>query len=115
MISRKPSKQRLFRKNAPMHVRRKIMSSTLSKELRSKYKKRSIPVRKGDEVLIMRGSFKGVKGKVVEVNRRKYKVFIDGVFIEKKNGTKVKVGIDSSNLMIINVDNSDAKRFGDAK
>ncbi|XP_074206386.1 ribosomal protein uL24-like [Camelus bactrianus] len=36
--------------SAPSHVRRKITSSPLSKELRQKYNVRSMPIRKDDEV-----------------------------------------------------------------
>ena len=39
--------------NAPSHIRRKIMSSPLSKELRQKYSVRSIPIRKDDEVQVL--------------------------------------------------------------
>ncbi|XP_037656865.1 60S ribosomal protein L26-like 1 [Choloepus didactylus] len=39
--------------NAPSHVRRKIMSSPLSKELRQKYNVRSMPIRKDDEVQVV--------------------------------------------------------------
>ena len=38
---------------APSHIRRKFMSSPLSKELRGKYNVRSRLVRKDDEVVIM--------------------------------------------------------------
>jgi large subunit ribosomal protein L24 len=114
--SKKPSKQRKYRAKAPTHVRRKIMSSHLSPELRKKHKKRSTPVRKGDEVIIMRGSFKGTKGKVEEVNRKRYKVFVENIFYEKKDGTKTKIGIDTSNLMITSLNLDDPKRFkGDLK
>ncbi|XP_015393241.1 60S ribosomal protein L26-like 1 isoform X1 [Panthera tigris] len=44
------SKNRKRHFNAPSHVRRKIMSSPLSKELRQKYNVRSMPIRKDDEV-----------------------------------------------------------------
>jgi len=43
------------------------MSSPLSKELRAQYGARSIPVRKDDEVLIVRGKYKGREGKVTQV------------------------------------------------
>ncbi len=111
--SKKPSKQRKFRRTAPMHIRRKLMSSHLSKELREKYKRRSLPVRKGDEVIIMRGEFKGIKGKVEEVKRKTYKVYIENVYREKKNGTKIRVGFDASNLMITKLNLDDPKRLGE--
>ena len=43
--------------NAPSHIRRKIMSSPLSKELRQKYNIRSMPIRKDDEVQVVRGHY----------------------------------------------------------
>ncbi|KAB1260117.1 60S ribosomal protein L26-like 1 [Camelus dromedarius] len=39
--------------SAPSHVRRKITSSPLSKELRQKYNVRSMPIRKDDEVQVV--------------------------------------------------------------
>ncbi|XP_059734739.1 ribosomal protein uL24-like isoform X1 [Bos taurus] len=47
------SKNRKRHFNAPSHVRRKIMSSPLSKELRQKYNVRSMPIRKDDEVQVV--------------------------------------------------------------
>jgi hypothetical protein len=52
---------------APSGLKRKIMSSPLSKELRAEHGARSIPVRKDDEVLIVRGKYKGREGKVTQV------------------------------------------------
>lgn len=48
--SRRKNRKRHF--NAPSHVRRKIMSSPLSKDLRQKYNVRSMPIRKDDEVQV---------------------------------------------------------------
>jgi large subunit ribosomal protein L26e len=48
--SRRKNRKRYF--NAPSHIRRKLMSSPLSKELRQKYNVRSMPVRKDDEVQV---------------------------------------------------------------
>lgn len=110
--SSKPSKQRVFRREAPMHVRRKLMSSHLSPALRKELKRRSLPVRKGDEVIVLRGSHKGVKSKVESVNRKRYRVLLEGVDYERKNGSKVSVPFDSSNLLITSLDKSDSKRFG---
>ena len=61
--SSNPGKQRKYVYNAPMHIRRKLLTANLSEELRKKHNKRSIPLRKGDEVEIMRGEFKKKKGK----------------------------------------------------
>jgi len=40
------------------------MSCTLSKDLRKKHGVRCMPIRKDDEVLITKGTYKGNKGKV---------------------------------------------------
>lgn len=59
--SRRKNRQRHF--SAPSHIRRKIMSAPLSKELRKKYNVRSIPIRKDDEVMV-RKNFKLLKFKL---------------------------------------------------
>lgn len=48
--SRRKNRCRHF--SAPSHIRRKLMSSPLSKELRQKYNVRSMPIRKDDEVQV---------------------------------------------------------------
>ena len=44
------------------------MTAPLSKDLKNKYSVRSLPIRKDDEVIVMRGSNKGREGKVIQVN-----------------------------------------------
>ncbi|KAK7827497.1 hypothetical protein U0070_026703, partial [Myodes glareolus] len=95
------SKNRKRHFNAPSHIRRKIMSSPLSKELRQKYNVRSMPIRKDDEVQVVRGHYKGQQiGKVVQVYRKKYVIYIERVQREKANGTTVHVGIHPSKVVI---------------
>jgi len=55
-------KQRKYRINAPLHVKRKFLSAGLSKELRKRYSRRSIALRKGDEVQVISGKFKKRQG-----------------------------------------------------
>uniref|UniRef100_A0A2K6CVN7 KOW domain-containing protein n=1 Tax=Macaca nemestrina TaxID=9545 RepID=A0A2K6CVN7_MACNE len=79
--------------NVPSHIRRKIMSSLLSKELRQKYN--------DDEVQVVRGHYKGQQmGKVVQVYRKKYVTYIERVQREKANGTTVHIGIRPSKVVI---------------
>ncbi|KAA0709647.1 60S ribosomal protein L26 [Triplophysa tibetana] len=97
--SRRKNRKRHF--NAPSHIRRKIMSSPLSKELRQKYNVRSMPIRKDDEVQVVRGHYKGQQiGKVVQVYRKKYVIYIERVQREKANGTTVHVGLHPSKVVI---------------
>lgn len=86
--------------NAPSHMRRVMMSSHLSKELREKYHVKRVPIRKDDEVIVMRGAAKGREGKITAVYRKKWVVHIDKITREKANGTPVPIGIHPSNVMI---------------
>ncbi|KAK1925120.1 putative structural constituent of ribosome [Papiliotrema laurentii] len=81
-------------------LKRKIMSSALSKELREKHSARSLPIRKDDEVLVVRGKYKGREGKIVQVYRKKWVVHVDRVVVEKSNAATVPVGIHPSNVVI---------------
>ncbi|KAI8350988.1 ribosomal protein L24 [Mortierella sp. GBAus27b] len=96
--SRRKSRKAHF--SAPSDLRRKIMSASLSKELREKHSVRSIPIRKDDEVLVVRGSYKGREGKVVQVYRRKWVIHIERVNREKVNGAAVPVGIHPSKVVV---------------
>ncbi len=76
------------------------MSAPLSKELREKHKVRSIPIRRDDEVMVTRGSFKGREGKVTQVYRLKYVLHIERVNREKVNGASVPVGVHPSKVVV---------------
>ncbi|KAJ1035531.1 hypothetical protein NDA18_000310 [Ustilago nuda] len=100
MVSSSRRAQRKTHFDAPAHLRRKIMSSSLNKELRSEHGIRSLPVRKDDEVLIVRGSQKGAEGKVTQVYRKKWVINIERIHREKTNGATVPLGIHPSNVVI---------------
>lgn len=53
--SRRKNRKRHF--SAPSHIRRVLMSSPLSKELRQKFNVKSMPIRKDDEVQVNRKFF----------------------------------------------------------
>jgi len=115
VASKKARKQRKYRFNAPLHVIRGLMSSNLSKELRKSVKKRSFPIKKGDTIRIMRGEFRGKKGKVMLIDRYKRKVYIEGIQRTKKEGTKVNVPFEPSNIQITELNTEDKKRIGGKK
>merc|ERR1712010_162860 len=96
--SRRKSRKAHF--SAPSSVRRKIMSSHLNKDLAQKYHVKSMPIRKDDEVIVVRGSNRGREGKVIQCYRKKYVIHIERVTREKSNGSTVNVGIHPSNVMI---------------
>ncbi len=109
--SKQPRKQRKYRAKAPLHIKRKFLSANLSKELRKKYQKRSFPIRKGDSVKIMRGSFKGKTGKINMVDLKRTRVSIEGLQRAKKDGTKVEVFFTPSNLQIKELNLDDKERI----
>ncbi|KAJ1976960.1 hypothetical protein H4R35_002482 [Dimargaris xerosporica] len=86
--------------SAPSGERRVIMSASLSKDLRAKHNFRAIPVRKDDEVMVIRGTHKGREGRVVQVYRKKYVIHIDRLVREKVNGATVPIGIHPSNVVV---------------
>lgn len=109
--SKQPRKQRKYRYNAPLHTKRNFLSIHLSKELRTKYKKRSIPVRKGDTIKVLRGQFRKKTGKISKVDYNSIKVYIEGIEVIKKDGNKVQYPISPSNLMITTLKLDDKKRI----
>jgi len=108
--SKQPRKQRKFLYTAPLHLRGKIMSATLSPDLREKYGIRALPIREGDKVKIMRGDFKGKEGKVVEVDLKRYRIHVEGVTQKKVDGTEVFYPVHPSNVMIVDLNLEDERR-----
>jgi len=109
--SKQPRKQRKYLANAPLHIRHKFMSANLKKELREKYKRRNLPIRKGDVVKVMRGKFKGKSGKINGVDIKRLRVSIERIQRQKKDGTKINVYFNPSNLQIQELNTEDKKRL----
>ncbi|GMF10167.1 unnamed protein product [Phytophthora lilii] len=61
---------------------------------------RSLPIRKEDEVMIVRGSQKSREGRVTAVYRKKFVIHVERVVREKANGASVPIGIDASKVVI---------------
>jgi len=95
-----PRKQRKRFFNAPTHLRHKSMSAPLSKELAASRGVRSLPVRKGDTVRIMRGDNKGFEGKVSRVALNEYRIYMEGLTREKVDGTNIFLSIHPSKVQI---------------
>ena len=96
---------------ASQATKSKQISSPLSKDLKNKYSKNSVRVVEGDTVKIVRGEFKGVDGKIAEVDVQKSSVAIEGVKKEKTKGDKFDVYIHSSNLVVTGLNTDDKWRM----
>jgi large subunit ribosomal protein L24 len=98
-----PRKQRKRLYNAPAHLRHRFMAAPLSPELASSRGVKSLPVRKGDTVRIVRGDHMGFEGKVNRVDLKKYRIFLEGLTREKVDGTNIFVSVHPSKVMIKNL------------
>lgn len=76
------------------------MSAALDGDLRKKHNVRSMPIRKDDEVRVVRGTYKDREGKVTQVYRKKYIIHIDKITRDKANGASVSIGIHPSKVVI---------------
>ena len=110
-MSKQPRKQRKALYNAPAHARGKHLSATLSKDLRADLGKRSLPLRSGDKVRVLRGDFKEHEGEVLTVDYSSYKITIEDVTLSKPDGTATFLPVDPSNVMIIEADLKDDRRI----
>jgi large subunit ribosomal protein L24 len=110
LSSVQPRKQRKFRYNAPLHVRQRLASANLSPELRKRFSKRSMQLRKGDEIKVMRGGFRGKTGTVERVDLSKGKIYIEEIKVKKVDGSDVARAMQPSNLMITKLKLDDKKR-----
>lgn len=108
-------KQRKYRHKAPLHIKNKFMGSHLSKELREKHKRKTLPVRAGDRVKIMRGKFKGNDAKVERIVLTRNQVFLEKIRVNKKDGSEVAIPLTPSNLMIISLNMEDKLRLKEKK
>jgi len=98
-----PSKQRKRLHNAPAHLRHKLMSAPLAPELVSSKGAKTLPVRKGDTVRVVRGDHAGFEGKVNRVDLKRFRIFLEGLTREKVDGTNIFVSVHPSKVMIKNL------------
>ena len=108
--SKQPRKKRKYMAKAPQHIKIKFMGANLSKELRQKYGRRSVIVRQGDKVKVMRGGFKKKEGKVTNVFMKLGKITIEGIQRKKIDGSKVDIKISPSKVKIMDLNLDDKNR-----
>lgn len=108
--SKKAKKQRKYRYNAPLHIKQKLVRVHLSKELKKTHSKRNLGIRKGDKVKVVVGQFKGKTSKVERVDLKKCKVYLEGIEMAKKDGSKTKYAIHPSNLILTEINLDDKMR-----
>ncbi len=88
----------------------RILRSPLSRALREKYGRRNLRVIAGDTIKVFRGEYSGIEGKVEKVNMKRGSLAIEGIQREKVRGGNVKVEINSTNVVITDLDLDDKYR-----
>lgn len=109
--SSKPKKQRKAHYSRALHRKQQGLAGHLDKKLRKELGMRSVALRKGDVVKVVRGGFKGKSGKITAVDYRKGVVFVEKVVRKKANGEEIQVPLQASKLLVVEVEKSDSRRF----
>jgi large subunit ribosomal protein L24 len=97
--SKKPRKQRKALFNYKNHQRSKLLSTRVADFIREEYGIKSLPLRVGDDVRIVKGEFKDFEGEVIEITKNQRAKIKEAKF-EKSDGTEFNPSIHISNLII---------------
>jgi len=110
--STKARKQRKARANAPLHMKKRMVSAHLDSALMKEYNVRSVAVRKGDTVRVIRGDkdFKVSEAKVASVDLKHMKLIIENITVPKADGTQKPKPVDPSDVLLTKLELSDPWR-----
>ncbi len=110
--STKARKQRKARANAPLHKKKRMVSAHLDSALMKEYNVRSVAVRKGDTVRVIRGDkdFKASEAKVASVDLKHMKLIIENITVPKADGTQKPKPVDPSDVLLTKLELSDPWR-----
>ena len=113
----KPSTVRKQQKNAPIQIRRRYISAPLSPNLKSQFGARTMAVVENDTVSITKGDRKLTEGKVIRVNTKNSRIYIEGVTRTRLDGSTVQIPIRAENVMItkLNLDDDWRKKIIERK
>lgn len=110
MKTKKPGKQRKRLYKDPLHKRGEHLPAPLSSELKSRFRTNAVTVRRGDTVRILRGDRKGFEGKVSRVDRKNYRIFIEGITRDRADGTTTLIPVHPSKVTITSLNLDDKWR-----
>ncbi len=108
--SSQPRRQRFAYYAAPLHIRHKFFNAKLASELAKELGIKRLPIRKEDVVRVVRGDWAGHEGKVLDIDLRKVRIYVEGVTIKKADGTPVPYPIHPSKVVIIKLGKVDKVR-----
>jgi large subunit ribosomal protein L24 len=105
-----PRRQRKANFTADSFQRHRRMTVPLSRELRGRYHRRNLPLRKGDTVRILTGSYVGREERVAKVDLRAYAVTLDNVTGKTAEAKLKPLPVRPSHLLLIRLNLSDPWR-----
>ena len=108
--SKSPGKQRKKNFSAPIHANKNRLKCRLDEFLQEEYGLRSLVVKTGDLVKIMRGQFRDTEGKVIRVDYKDVQVFLDNATVTKADGKEVNIPVHPSNIMLVKLEMDDARK-----
>ncbi len=103
-LTKQPRKVRLAMYNAGLHTKRKMVFIHVGGDLAKTLKRNSISPHKGDKVKILRGKFAGASGKIIEVDVKRVRLFIEGASVKKANGKEEFLPIHPSKVVLTETD-----------
>ncbi|MGI0053926.1 MAG: 50S ribosomal protein L24 [Thermoplasmata archaeon] len=108
--SRLPRKQRKAVFTADQFARRRFLTIALSRELRRKYGRRQLPVRKGDTVRVISGSYEGQEERVAKISHRRRSLTLDNITTKKGDQKLKPLPIRPNHLLLTRLNLSDPWR-----
>ncbi|MCW4014632.1 MAG: 50S ribosomal protein L24 [Candidatus Bathyarchaeota archaeon] len=106
----KPSTSRKRRYTAPNHLKRRYLSAPLSPSLRAEHGTRSMPIVQDDTVSITKGDRKLSEGRVLRVDVKDCRLYVEGVTRTRMDGSTVQIPIKPENVMITRLNLNDQWR-----
>jgi len=132
MASKKAGKQRLEQRKSPLHTKRKRIRARLVSDDPDLLYVRTVTVRVGDEVEVLRGDFShpnsiksesrgkrlgqsrgraGIKSKVVEIDAKNDRGYVEGLTQNTADGKEEAVPVRPSNLIVTKLYEGDPLRI----
>jgi large subunit ribosomal protein L24 len=113
----KPSKNRKKKMNASNHIKNRFVSAPLSTSLKTQYGARSMPLRRDDVIIITKGDRKLSEGKVIRVDLKKSRLYVEGINRNKMDGSTIQIPVRPENVIInqLNLDDPIRKKMLDRR
>jgi large subunit ribosomal protein L24 len=108
--SKSPRKQRRSIRKDPIHANKKRLKCRLDEFLREEHGIKSLVIKKGDLVRVMRGQFRDTEGTVTGVSYSKGRVYIESATTTKADGKEASIPIHPSNLILVKLAMNDDRK-----